>query len=44
MTADTSHLTDQIHAEKVTAPPELSGILMVLFLMVALGMIAVLAL
>jgi hypothetical protein len=44
MTADTQHLNEHIRAEKVTGPPELSGVLMVLFLMIALGAIALLAL
>jgi len=43
MTTDTSHLTDHTATERVTTPPELSGVLMVLFLLVALGVIALLS-
>lgn len=42
MTTDTSHLTDQT-PERVTAPPELSGVLMVIVLLAALAAIALLA-
>lgn len=41
MTTDTSHLTDRT-AERATAPPELSGVLMVIFLLAALGTVALL--